>query len=128
MKDLTEETLTYNSRKPEDFLQIPINFYKFTKEDEGLYLPSNSLTLGAPYAPIGKLCDKTGGVYKEYNRGQFERLLQSIQESVIIEIPNILEEAGKSTHLQQFVTQIVVDPQFPKNGRELVYGVGFLNR
>lgn len=128
MKDLTEETLTYNSRKPEDFLQIPINFYEFTKEDEGLYLPSNSLTLGAPYAPLGSLCDKTGGVYKEYNQGQLERLLRTIKEGVRVEIPNILEEAGKLAHLQQFVTQIVIDPQFPKNGREVIYGVEFLNR
>ena len=80
------------------------------------------------YAPHGNLCDKNGKVLQEHNRGQLERLLQSIREGVRVEIPKLLEDIGEPAHLQQFVTQIIISPEFPKRGRKVIYGVGFLNR
>lgn len=84
MKDLFNGKLSYNSRKPEDFSQIPIFPKRYVVQNAELYLPDNTLILGAMYAPIGCLCDDNGKILQEYNRdnlkdysNQYEKELET---------------------------------------------------
>lgn len=93
------------------------------------------------FAPLGRLRNfETGKTFKPSQKEQLEALLQSIIGGVRIEVPRILREyqeelesrigatyCNYSDYYQDRVTQIVIDPKFPINGREVIYGIGFLD-
>ena len=135
MKDLeVEDSSSYSIRNPEKFSKVPILPKRAIIQNAELYIPNNTLILPEFYAPLGNLTNlETGEPLKHYHKSQLERLLQCIREGVRIEVPRILQEYGQKvetdlSQLEGYVTQIVVGPQYPLRGRDLVYGVEFLNK
>lgn len=135
MKDSQVELpIHFSIKDPEEFSEIPVYANGAIIQNAELYLPNNQLILPEFYAPLENLVNlETGKPLKPYHESQLERLLQCIKGGVRIQIPTILQEYGKKvgtdlSELEDYVTQIVVEPQYPLRGREVVYGVEFLNR
>ena len=135
MKDLSiEPPIHFSATNPEQFSKVPIFLERAIIQNSELYFSKNKLILPEFYAPLQNLVNlETGKPLQPYHESQLERLLQRIRGGVRIEVPKILQEYGRGvngdfSHLQDYVTQIVVEPQYPLGGRKLVYGVEFLNK
>lgn len=141
MKDSpTHPPIIFSVRDPEQFSRVPIRPQREVVQNECLYLEGNTLILPATYAPMERLWNfEARKTFKPYQKEQLEALLQSIRAGVRIEVPRILREyqeefekkfgpvCGNCLGYQDRVTQIVIDPKFPRNGREVIYGIGFLD-
>lgn len=124
MKDTTDNISLFDYTNPKGFQGIDVKSSKVPIQN-GFYSPTQKLILSTGmYAPFGRLLNSNGK--RLYEDGQLERLLSTVRESVRVEIPRILQEFGKEDFLSNGVYNIVVEPEFPKNGRELEYTVGFL--
>ena len=135
MKDLeVEDSSCYSIRNPEKFSKVPILPKRAIIQNAELYIPNNTLILPEFYAPLENLVNlETGKPLQLYHESQLERLLQCIRGGVRIEVPRILQEYSQKVEtnlreLEDYVRQIVVEPQYPLRGRKVVYGVEFMNK
>lgn len=124
MKDMPF-TNTYDSTNPNEFREIPIIDSPIPIQNGFYCFPQELILSTGMYAPLGKLIDSNGNPISQ--DGQLERLLSAIRAGTRVQIPQILTSNGEDIDfLSSRVVNIVVNPEFPKNGRELEYQIGFL--